>query len=342
MTIRPKALAAANADESMAVCCPVNDADEAMYQQANRSAPPSIMLVATIIASMLPCGLRYFILVIGPVLTPVNFYSIIVGSSSQLSSAFRLQEMKQQDLVSRIVLTAAVVLSLCGFCHIFVVYILGLPEDSVLRRMFDLGYEKNVPTWLSSQIWLLGAAAAFFCSWCDRHRLALRISWGAIGAVFLFASIDDTAEIHENVGVGLRELLRLLDASAVPWQGSPGSPWLGFYGPIIFLTMLWFVIFLRKRLIEVGLFDKQRLVLFAVACYSIAMGMDYFQGMRDLSIVQLAAKVGTTKDRLEDASIFIEEMLECAGGILFATVFMRYGVAVFNKPPELPAEKQSL
>jgi hypothetical protein len=237
-----------------------------------------------------------------------------------------MQMVQWDALVSRIIIIASVLVAVCAALHLAVGG-MNLKDDSVLFRMFDLGYEKNVPTWVSTQIWLLVSVSAFLCSWCDQERKGIRAVWWLIGAVFLFASVDDTAEIHENVGVALREALYYMNVAIAPWKGSPGSPWLGFYVPVLVAVLAAFVLFLRKRLLEVSRRALLKVALLAVFCYLTALSMDYFQGMHELSIVRIASTVGIQKDNLLDWSVFVEELLECAGGILFALVFLRYAVA---------------
>jgi hypothetical protein len=72
-------------------------------------------------------------------------------------------------------------------------------DDAVTSvvSMFSLSEEKNVPTWYSSSL-LLGcaiAAGAIAVRRPSRHR-----HWWGIAVALGYVSLDETAELHENLG----------------------------------------------------------------------------------------------------------------------------------------------
>jgi hypothetical protein len=76
-----------------------------------------------------------------------------------------------------------------------------LPEfHPALSRFFDLGAERNLPTWFSAtQLASVGFLLGVFA--IDRIRKHER-PWGVVFAAlaFLFLSLDETAQLHEKVG----------------------------------------------------------------------------------------------------------------------------------------------
>lgn len=70
-------------------------------------------------------------------------------------------------------------------------------SDGLLTHL-SLSYEGNVPTWFSSSVLLLCAIAAGAIA--DLPTSARPRSWGVVTAAFVWASLDEAAELHENLG----------------------------------------------------------------------------------------------------------------------------------------------
>lgn len=70
-------------------------------------------------------------------------------------------------------------------------------SDGLLTHL-SLSYEGNVPTWLSSSVLLLCAIAAGAIA--SSPTSARPRSWGVVTAAFAWASLDEAAELHENLG----------------------------------------------------------------------------------------------------------------------------------------------
>ena len=70
-------------------------------------------------------------------------------------------------------------------------------SDGLLTHL-SLSYEGNVPTWFSSSVLLLCAIAAGAIAGLPTS--ARPRSWGVVTAAFVWASLDEAAELHENLG----------------------------------------------------------------------------------------------------------------------------------------------
>lgn len=73
--------------------------------------------------------------------------------------------------------------------------------------MLDGGRENNVPTWWNSMLWMLTGALAAIIALNARR---MRLSWWAVAAVALFASLDEFVQLHERLdrlGFLLRDFL---------------------------------------------------------------------------------------------------------------------------------------
>jgi hypothetical protein len=71
------------------------------------------------------------------------------------------------------------------------------PVIEALLPRLSLSYEHNVPTWLASALLLACALAAGAIA---RGAAAWRRHWWGVTAVFAYASLDETAGLHEDLG----------------------------------------------------------------------------------------------------------------------------------------------
>lgn len=70
----------------------------------------------------------------------------------------------------------------------------------VIRQLFDVDEENNIPTWFSSANLMLTAALTLVLAmgkW--QHRDRWRIHWMILGWGFLFLSLDEMAGLHESL-----------------------------------------------------------------------------------------------------------------------------------------------
>ncbi|MBY0546200.1 MAG: hypothetical protein K2W95_02855 [Candidatus Obscuribacterales bacterium] len=199
--------------------------------------------------------------------------------------------------------------------HVLVAFFDPFPSANLVH-MFDMGAEQNVPTWFSSLYWLSVGLSAF-CCFSAENGMKFRWPWLLIGAVFSFASLDEFAEIHEAVGTALKECI----STGVVRQlsdGSPHSPWIGFYLPILVAVVLSIVLFLLKKM---PLLRWRLFVLSGFACYALAILQDFYQGME-------TTPAHTT---LTDTSILFEEVLEMFGCIFLTSVFIDYAMRTWRR-----------
>lgn len=93
----------------------------------------------------------------------------------------------------------------------------GTPIDGItldILRGFEFSNESNIPTWISSLYWAaFGVAGLLLALLATSHRW----SFALLGAVGLFASLDEIAEIHER--------LEPVGAAIVPKGADLGVSW---------------------------------------------------------------------------------------------------------------------
>jgi hypothetical protein len=77
-------------------------------------------------------------------------------------------------------------------------YFRCLAPESDLRSALSLSYEANLPTWYSSGLlWTAGLGLAC-CGWRELGRG--RVWWWGLAAIFMLLSLDESIELHEELG----------------------------------------------------------------------------------------------------------------------------------------------
>jgi len=165
----------------------------------------------------------------------------------------------------------------------------------------SLSYEGNVPTWLAASLLLGGALAAAAIA---RTEPVWRRHWWGVAAVFAYASLDETAELHENLGGIVDPSGDLGGVLYFDWI----IPAIAILGALA-LVFLPFVRALRPA-------TRNRLVLAGVIFVGGAVGME-------LPLGWVTERAGP--DSLAYALVdWVEETLELAGAALALHAFVRH------------------
>lgn len=131
------------------------------------------------------------------------------------------------------------------------VLLLGADPQAFWVELFDLDHERNLPTLFSSLL-LLGCAGLLTLVG-GHHRREAKPSamWWALGAIFAFLAVDETAGLHEALVPALRRGLHTYGLLRPAWV-------LVYGGALLLLAALgwkWFWSlprFLRKRFFFAG------------------------------------------------------------------------------------------
>ena len=235
--------------------------------------------------------------------------------------------MVRPSLRALIVLIVAVDFLLLGL-HLVITqwHLLG---GKVLREMFDLDSEANIPTWWASMLWAGTALAAYACHLKDGRRGTswASLAWLLVAGIFLGASMDEVATVHEEMGTFLQtEFLQHGWFRLYP-EGAPDSPWILFYAPFLIafaIALLWFV---RRTFVRHP--RLAWLVAAALVCQVVAITMDYYQGMTVEREAAIATRIGWGwgPKSLVDASVAVEETLENIATTCLLAAFASYALA---------------
>jgi len=221
----------------------------------------------------------------------------------------------------------------------------GATKLSTLRRLTNIAREDSLASWFgSTQTLLIGLTL-----WCvyfvvrqqttDRAR---RAGWLFLASFFTFMAVDDGAMLHERAGTVFSKMHSSdpSDGTAVSLGGRienlfPSYEWQIVALPIFVLAGVFMLFFLWRELEQRR--DKL-IVVAALACLALAVGLDFVEGLEPehpwnlYTIISNAVDFGDSTefrfgqspyDTLRHFSKSIEEYLEMLANTLLWYVFLR-------------------
>jgi hypothetical protein len=244
------------------------------------------------------------------------------------------------------VVTIGMIAAICllGVCHAVNYYItdceIVIPGGGYFHRFFDLNQEQNIPAWYASILWFMVfqlSALNFALEWRIKSAAPHRWVWLFFALLFLAASADEVATIHEHVGSFLQDFvvpnIRSFIASFFIRQGygaesfvvhfsTSRSPWVLFYAPFLLAAGGFCWLFLWRRFAP---YRKLRiLMLAAAACYVVAESFDFIQGMRSPPVTLIPSPLGLSWPVFLDMTVMVEELLEDLGTVCIILALAKY------------------
>lgn len=215
-------------------------------------------------------------------------------------------------------------------------------ERGPVRRIFNMTREDALGSWLMISVTLLTALTAWAVVGVNRLRSpgrARRVGWVLVAVFLSWMAVDDGAKVHERLGSAFEGS----SGEAVEKGADPGLlerypsyawqvvvlPILGA-GGVLVLGFLWAVAGTRSR---------RRRVAAALACFVVAVGLDFVEGLerdhpwnlygwvaREAAFDELAFRWfdEPTFDVLDHFSRTIEESIEIVGMTLLWSVLLGY------------------
>jgi hypothetical protein len=156
----------------------------------------------------------------------------------------------------------------------------------LLRQLFDLDEENNIPTWYSS--FLLLNNAFFLYIYSIQQEVVKRSYWGLLSAGFLLLAIDEVAGLHETLNTAIEMNWAILGAIVVLFVG------------VLFVP---FLLAIRRRLALMFMFS----------------GLLYFSGA---ILVELLGEDLDSDSLLYAFTVALEEGLELIGAWIFLNVLL--------------------
>ena len=211
--------------------------------------------------------------------------------------------LKEFCLAQVIIVSATIGLGVLAYIFI---YLTGHDHVFGFLRLFDVGSEQSIPTYISELNLLLSAVLLFLIYRYEKvHRIKNAKYWLFIAVVFLILSIDESAEIHEKFG-NLNEFL--IQQQYIP-RFIDGQPWLLF--GIIFVVV--FVAVVAPFLWNLPSDTRFYFIVSGCVFVTGALGIEYL-GSQML-------ESGLVESR--------KDLLYLVRGI-FEDGFEMYGVVIFN------------
>ena len=218
-----------------------------------------------------------------------------------------------------------------------------LSEVGAIRRLTNIAREDGLASWFGTTQTLLVALTAWGILLLTRAAHApvwRRGGWLIVAITFTYMAVDDGAQLHERLGTlssalqtgGGPSLLNLFPSYS--WQVL-FVPGFGLFG-VILAVFLWYELNDRAAM---------WLVLSALTCFTIAVGLDFVEGLNQghpwnlytwiVERVDLA-DFTTTRfrqppyDTLEHFSRSLEEFLEMLANTFLWVTFLRHVPSVVS------------
>jgi hypothetical protein len=206
----------------------------------------------------------------------------------------------------RIALALALVTGALVIAGILVVFARALGHDTVfgLLRKFDLDAELNVPTWFSTLLLSIAAAAlAYIGIRARREGDRFSAHWRGLAWIFLFMSVDETAGLHGLLTRPVREALHLSGTFHFAWIVPVGIALIVF--GVAYTRFVW----------NLPRPTRELMVLSGLVYVAGALGGEMLEGgyqtAHGIDVTFAALTVG-------------EETFEMAGSVLFIYTLLAY------------------
>ncbi|HSH42819.1 MAG TPA: hypothetical protein VK973_11915 [Arenicellales bacterium] len=186
-------------------------------------------------------------------------------------------------------------------------------DSGAIRRLFNTTREDGLASWFMVSQTLLAALAAWTVfAVVSRQRAALvrRLGWLLVAAFFSYMCLDDGALVHERIGTAVK--------SGGGIGGYPSYAWQYVLLPFFALMGAFVLYFLWK---EMPWPAARARVAGAIACFVLAVGMDFVEGL-DEGYRWLTGATGWRADTVRHFSKSLEEFIEMVGMSLFLVTFI--------------------
>lgn len=236
------------------------------------------------------------------------------------------------QLVRRVVIFCVVIELLLVVLDLSVYFRLN-PDGRGITGLLNLASEESLGTWFSSTQTLMVAIIL----WLIRFRLrrepaatGARIAgWTLLAVFFTYMAVDDAIALHENLGSAFENFYSDLDDESLGalgtwYQDYPSYTWQLVVGPLFVAMGLFLLVFLWRELQRPGL---RWLMVLALGCFSLAVAMDYVEGVYG-GYKAIIVATGWQYETVLHTARVIEEFIEMLGTTLFLAAFLYQLTAV--------------
>jgi len=203
----------------------------------------------------------------------------------------------------------------------------GFVNNHDIAQLFNLAREGSLGSWFSSTQLLLTGIVLWIIFIRYRYdtnsKTSKKYSWALIALFFTLMAIDDAAAIHESIGSAYEDIVADADTAEDVIGGAlledyPSYSWQLVLGPAFILMGFFILVFLW---VEVSSGSMRWLLLAALGCYAVAVGLDYVEGLYG-GYKSIIVATSLDYDSVRHLSKVIEEFLEMLGTTLFLALFV--------------------
>jgi hypothetical protein len=218
-----------------------------------------------------------------------------------------------------------------------------------IRRLFNITREDALPAWFATTQTLLIAVTLCVIWILVKHRGGSpwsRRGWLGLSVFFLYMAIDDGAKVHERVGTALGDFFQSGPKAERSWVSRvvdlfPSYDWQLFVLPIFVAVGVGMLFFLWRELNEKR---SRMLLLAALGCLAVAVGLDFIEGLDEDHAWNVHAHLDrwleldtwaeswfqkSGFDAVVHFSKAVEEFLEMLANTLFWVVFLRHLLGLY-------------
>ncbi len=252
-------------------------------------------------------------------------------------------EVRSEALVRNVVIAAVLVEIAVVLLDLVLNY--ARPDGhGAMRRLFNITREDALASWVATTQTLLIALTLCVITALVRRGSGSKLSkrgWLGVTLFFCYMTVDDGTKLHERVGSALGDVFEGSSDSESTWltpvvDSFPSYNWQLFLMPLFVLAGVALLAFLWRELPP----DRSRvLLLVALACFAVAVGMDFVEGLEEdhpqnpyTRLVEILELDGPAErwferdgfDAVVHFSKSIEEFLEMLGNTLLWAAFLRF------------------
>ncbi len=210
-----------------------------------------------------------------------------------------------------------------------------LSQYRIIHQFCNITREDSFASWYCSTQTFMAALTLWLLFFLLKHTSASRLrvfGWFLIASLFSYIAIDDGIELHERLGSVFKIAFQPKPYLGLPlsWPSKllyhfPSYPWQILFAPFFGVMGLFAFIFLWR---EFRLKSIKLLLVLAMACFVIAVGVDFIEGLDKYHKWNIHTMIRDRYDlqayTVRHFSKSMEEFLEMLGVTLFWTAFIQY------------------
>lgn len=211
-------------------------------------------------------------------------------------------------------------------------------ERGPIRALFNIATETSIPTWFAvlqeAAVSVVVGLITLVMRGRGSHGGKVWMGWLAIALFFTYMSLDDGSMFHERVGSAFRGGTNIsnvedgVSGGAEAFTVIPSFPsysWQLIVMPFFALFGLYMLLFLWQQLYT----GEFRWVVVALACYAVAIGLDFVEGFDHAGNAWnvypgIAVRLHLDAPAVRHISQMIEEFLEMLGTTAFLGLFLHH------------------